>query len=81
MKLVDSKFPFSKRMLNFFNNAGISTTADLTTIPLPTYTCFRGFKNKSKKEFIAYIEFEQIQEFFDGFHEWKQIPSSDTPPI
>lgn len=71
MKLSESKFSFSKRMLNFFDRAGISTIADLTDIPLSSYTCFRGFKTLSKKELVAYIEFEQIQKLFEGFHEWK----------
>lgn len=58
-------------MLNFFERAGISTIADLTSIPLPSYTCFRGFKLLCRKELVAYIEFEQIQDLFEGFHEWK----------
>ena len=64
MKLSDSEFPFSKRMLNFFVIAEIETIAELVAIPLSRFTCFRGFKGKCQKELFAFIEFEQIQELF-----------------
>lgn len=64
MKLSESKFPFSKRMLNFFDKAGISTIGDLAAIPLSEFTCFRGFKIKCEEELTAFIEFEQIQNYF-----------------
>lgn len=64
MKLTDSEFPFSRRMLNFFDRAGISTIGDLAAIPLSEFTCFRGFKIKCKQELAAFIEFEQIQGLF-----------------
>jgi hypothetical protein len=71
MKLSDSQFPFSRRMLNFFNYVGLSTVQDLTAIPLIKLTCFKGFKAKCKAELIAFIDFEGIESFFDGYDKWK----------
>jgi hypothetical protein len=65
MQLLESDFPFSKRMLNFFSNVEIYTVRQLTEIPLSKFTCFRGFKNKCMAELIAFIEFEQIQNYFN----------------
>jgi len=66
MKLIESEFPFSKRMLNFFAMAEITTVAELAAIPLSKFSCFRGFKAACGKELIAFIEFEQIQELFNS---------------
>lgn len=71
MKLSDSDFQFSKRMLNFFEKIGISTIAELATIPLSKLICFKGFKAVCKKELVAFIEFENIQSLFIEFNRWK----------
>lgn len=64
MQLSESDFRFSKRMLNFFSSVEIYTVRQLTEIPLSKFTCFRGFKNKCMTELMAFIEFEQIQNYF-----------------
>jgi hypothetical protein len=64
MPLLESKFPFSKRMLNFFSRAEIYTVGQLAEIPLSKFTCFRGFKIQCEKELAAFIEFEQIKNYF-----------------
>ncbi len=65
MQLSESDFRFSKRMLNFFSNVEIYTVRQLTEIPLSKFTCFRGFKNQCMAELIAFIEFEQIENYFN----------------
>lgn len=65
MQLSESDFRFSTRMLNFFSSAEIYTVRQLTEIPLSKFTCFRGFKNKCMAELIAFIEFEQLEDFFN----------------
>lgn len=72
MKLLDSEFHFSKRMLNLFDDLEILTVRDLAVIPLTEFICFRGFKQSSKSELIAFIEFEQLNIFFTGFDDWKK---------
>lgn len=64
MQLSESDFRFSKRMLIFFSGLEIYTVKQLTEIPLSKFTCFRGFKNQCMTELIAFIEFEQIQNYF-----------------
>ena len=64
MQLTESEFPFSKRMLSFFTTAEIYTIEQLAEIPLSKFICFRGFKEKSCRELMAFIEFEQIQDYF-----------------
>jgi len=64
MKLSESKFPFSQRMLSFFTRAEIETVEQLAEIPLSKFTCFRGFKIQCMKELIAFIEFEQLHDYF-----------------
>ena len=71
MKLLESEFPFSKRMVNFFSIAEVTTVADLTTIPLSKFTCFRGFKKKCKEELVNFIEHEKIQNLFKNYESWK----------
>jgi hypothetical protein len=64
MQILKSKFPFSKRMHHFFESAEIHTVEQLAQIPLSKFTCFRGFKIKCMEELIAFIEFEQLQDYF-----------------
>lgn len=64
MPLLQSKFAFSKRMQHFFESAEIHTVEQLAQIPLSKFTCFRGFKIQCMKELMAFIEFEQLQNYF-----------------
>lgn len=72
MALLESKFPFSKRMLHFFQNIELYTIAELASIPLQRFTCFKGFKVKCKEELVAFIEFEEIEDLFEGYQKWKK---------
>ena len=71
MQLSESDFCFSKRMKNFFKYVEITTVKDLTLIPLATFVCFRGFKARCRQELLAFIEFEGIEDLFEGFDTWK----------
>lgn len=71
MKLSESDFCFSKRMLNFFKLLELETVGDLVEIPLGRYCCFRGFKYKCKKELIRFIEIERLELLFENFEVWK----------
>lgn len=73
MKLLESKFPFSKRMLNFFRWLEIDTVEELVAIPLVRLSCFRGFKAQCRKELITFIKFERIESLFEGFHNWEKL--------
>lgn len=72
--LYDSYFPFSKRMYNMFEAIDVRTIGDLADISLKDFSCFRGFKGQCKNEFIAFVEFENIEHLFAGFNQWKKIP-------
>jgi len=71
-KLIDSAFPFSKRLWNMLMYLDINTIGDLTSIPLPDYEKFRGFKTVSKKELLSFIEFENIEDLFDDYTKWSK---------
>lgn len=73
-KLIDSAFPFSKRLWNMLVSLDIHTIGDLVAIPLQEYQNFRGFKSVCKKELIAFIEFQHIEELFEGYHNWRKKP-------
>lgn len=72
MKLSESKFIFSKRMLNFFEALELETIGDLAGIPLEKLTCFKGFKKKCKLELIHFVEYENLGAFFKNFTTWKK---------
>ena len=72
--LIASHFPFSKRMYSMLDVLDIHTIGQLAEIPLKSFGCFRGFKVQSKKELIAFIEFENIEHLFEGFSVWKTQP-------
>jgi len=72
--LYNSHFPFSKRMFSLFEALDIRTVRELAAIPLTDYHHFRGFKKQSKIELIAFIEFENIENLFEGFYAWKTEP-------
>lgn len=70
--LFDSLFPFSRRMINMLRYLEVDTIGQLAAIPLQSLENFKGFKNRCKREMIAFIEFEGIESLFDGFDRWKQ---------
>ena len=78
MQLSESDFPFSKRMKNFFKYVQVFTVKDLTLIPLATFMCFRGFKARCRQELLEFIEFEGIEDLFEGFSQWKK--DTKQPP-
>lgn len=72
--LLNSTFPFSKRLQGVLETLEIRTIGDLADIPLKDFQHFRGFKMKCMAEFIAFIEFENIAYLFKGFSRWKKEP-------
>lgn len=72
-KISESCFPFSKRLWNMLCLLEVYTYRDLFEDTLDTYPKYRGFKGKCVKEFIQFIEFENIEEYFeDDFYEFKE---------
>lgn len=71
-KLINSAFPFSKRLLNLLVSLEIYSIEDLVGIPLKEYQNFRGFNTLCKKELKAFIDFENIEELFDGYYKWSK---------
>lgn len=69
-QLVATRFPLSKRMRNMFRTLEVQTVRDLTNIPLYDLHLYRGFKVECKRELKAFIEFENLECLFDGFHHW-----------
>jgi len=72
--LLNSTFPFSKRLQGVLETLEIRTIGDLADIPLKDFQHFRGFKIKCKEELVAFIEFENIAYLFKGFSRWKKEP-------
>lgn len=72
--LLNSSFPFSKRLLSVLETLEIKTIGELSDIPLKDFQNFNGFKIKCKEELTAFIEFENIQYLFKGFAVWKKQP-------
>lgn len=72
--LLNSTFPFSKRLQGVLETLEIRPIGNLADIPLKDFQHFRGFKMKCKAEFIAFIEFENIAYLFKGFSRWKKEP-------
>lgn len=70
--LFESRFPFSKRMNSMLVFLNIQTIGELAEIPLTDFHRFKGFKKQCKKELIAFIEFENIENLFEGFSKWKK---------
>ena len=75
-KLINSGFPFSKRLWNMLSVIDCHTLEDLTKVPLENYLKVRGFKGKCMKEILQFIEFENIEDEFKGFHKFKKIYNS-----
>lgn len=72
--LLNSLFPFSRRMNSMFDVLDVSSFGELADIPLKDFQHFKGFKIKRKEELIAFIEFENIVYLFKGFSRWKKQP-------
>ncbi len=71
-KLIDSVFPFSRRLWNMLVSLDIHTIGDMVAVPLQEYQNFRGFKTACKKELKAFIEFENIEELINGYRHWSK---------
>jgi len=69
-RLIDSSFPFSKRFYGMMEYLDIKTIEDLAAIPLSEFKSFRGFKKMCTKELAAFIEFEGVEDLFDGYYKW-----------
>ncbi|SHM05829.1 hypothetical protein [Flavobacterium saccharophilum] len=72
--LLNSAFPFSRRLQGVLETLEIKSIGELADIPLKDFQHFRGFKIKCKEELIAFIEFENIAYLFKGFSKWKKEP-------
>ncbi|KPE52545.1 hypothetical protein CMU34_10930 [Elizabethkingia anophelis] len=72
MKIMDSHFPFSKRLYNMLEIMEVVTISDLQEISLEKLHHFSGFGRECKRELIAFIEFEDLENYFEGFYKWKQ---------
>ncbi|AZA47042.1 hypothetical protein EG346_01980 [Chryseobacterium carnipullorum] len=70
--ITASSFLFSSRLRNMLNKMDIVTFKDLTDIPLTDYPKYRGFKGKCMEEFVQFIEFENLEDEFEGFYEFKK---------
>lgn len=71
-KLVESAFPFSRRLWSMLGLLDVYTYGDLAAIPLQDFQKYRGFKRACKKELVDFIEFEHLEDLFDGFQQWKR---------
>jgi hypothetical protein len=72
MPIFNSPFPFSKRMYNMLTFLEVGTIGELAAIPLKNLKNIKGFKVQCRKELIAFIEFECIQDLFEGYWKWKK---------
>jgi len=70
--ILESAFPFSKRMCNMLGYLEVTTIRELAAIPLNNFQNIRGFKTQCRLELIAFIEFENLENLFDGFSHWKE---------
>ena len=71
-QISDSKFPFSLRFRKVLKSLDFFTIKQLTDVRLTEYTCYRGIGPKCIRELIDFIEFENIQSHFHGFHHLKK---------
>ncbi|MGA9213662.1 hypothetical protein [Kaistella sp.] len=71
-KILDGNFPFSLRLTNMLNSLELFTIEELTKIPLSDYLKFRGFKTKCMIELIEFIEFENLEFYFERFVAFKK---------
>ena len=72
-RLIDSHFPFSKRLWNMLVSLEIYTFNDVLENPLDRYPKSRGFGGSCIKELIRFIEFENLENYCEGnFYEFKK---------
>lgn len=78
-KIINSCFPFSGRLWSILQTMELETLEDLCSIPIRDYLKYRGFKTKCITELIQFIEFENLEDQFDGFYQFKKkyFPSSE----
>jgi len=70
--ITESLFLFSSRLKNILNKMDVVTFKDLTDIPITDYPKYRGFKGKCLEEFVQFIEFENLEDEFEGFYRLKE---------
>lgn len=70
--ITESSFLFSSRLRNMLKKMDVVTFKDLTDIPITNYPKYRGFKGKCMEEFVQFIEFENLEDEFEGFYEFKK---------
>jgi hypothetical protein len=70
--ITESTFLFSSRLRNMLKKMDMITFKDLINIPITDYTKYRGFRGKCMEEFIKFIEFENLEDEFEGFYEFKE---------
>lgn len=70
-KIIDSQFPFSTRLRNMVNRMEWETYQDLIDIPIGDFPKYRGFRGRCMDEFIRFIEFENLEDEFECFYEFK----------
>jgi len=71
-QIFDSKFKFSTRFTKIIKSLNIFTYQDIIEVPLGDFTKYRGFQGKCLQELIDFIEFENIEDKFDGFSAFKK---------
>lgn len=69
--ITESSFLFSSRLRNMLKKMDMVTFKDLTNIPITDYPKYRGFRGKCMEEFVQFIEFENLEDEFEGFYEFK----------
>ena len=71
-QIFDSKFKFSTRFRKIIISLNIVTYQDIIEVPIGDFTKYRGFQGKCLRELIDFIEFENIEDKFDGFSAFKK---------
>lgn len=71
-KIIDSSFPFSNRLWNMLNRLEWETYKDLIDVPINDFPKYRGFRGKCMEEFVQFLEFENLEDEFEGFYEFKE---------
>ncbi len=71
-QIFDSKFKFSTRFRKILISLNIVTYQDIIEVPIGDFTKYRGFQGKCLQELIDFIEFEKIEDKFDGFSAFKK---------
>ncbi len=71
-QIFDSKFKFSTLFSKIIRSLNIVTYKDIIEVLIDDFTKYRGFQGKCLLELIDFIEFENIEDKFDGFSAFKK---------